>query len=87
MSKWKDRNQIAILLKDQRAMLLNLAQMKLWHLARQHVNSDSAVRHSGASLFLKDKASAFQYVAVKDWWRPVVKEDVDGEKARKRCDD
>lgn len=41
-------------------MLLNLAQMKLWHLARQHVNSDSGVRHTVASLSLEDKADTFQ---------------------------
>lgn len=57
-------------------MLLNLAQMKLWHLARQHVNSDSGVQHTAASLSLEDKAGAFQDMAVKDWWRPAVKENV-----------
>lgn len=41
-------------------MLLNLAQMKLWHLGRQHVNSDSGVRHTAASLSLEDKAVTFQ---------------------------
>lgn len=38
-------------------MLLNSAQIKLWHLARQHVNSDSGVQHTAASL--EDKVGKF----------------------------
>lgn len=41
-------------------MLLNLAQMKLWHLARQHVKFDSGVGHTAAALSSEDKAGAFQ---------------------------
>lgn len=39
--KRKPQNRISILLKDQRAMLLRLASIKLWHLAQPHVNFDS----------------------------------------------
>lgn len=38
-------------------MLLNSVQMKLWHLALQHVNSDSGVQHTTASM--EDKAGKF----------------------------
>lgn len=38
--KRKHQNRISILLKDQRAMLLRLASIKLRHLAQPHVNFD-----------------------------------------------
>lgn len=41
-------------------MLLNLAQIKLWHLAEQHVNSDSGVDNMVALLSLEDTAVTFQ---------------------------
>lgn len=41
-------------------MLLHLASMKLWHLAQQHVNFDSAVKHIVARVSLEDCANTFK---------------------------
>lgn len=57
--KWKDRNRISILLKDQWVVLLHLASIKLWHLAQPHVNFDSAVKHIAACVSLEDPANSF----------------------------
>lgn len=52
--------------------------MKLWHLARQHVNSDSGAGHAPASLSSprRTRPALSKTEAMKDSWRPVVKADV-----------
>lgn len=58
--KWKDRNRISILLKDQRVTLLRLASIKLRHLAQPHFNFDSVVKHIAAYVSLEDCANSFK---------------------------
>lgn len=41
-------------------MLLYLASMKLWHLAQQHVNFDSTVKHVVACVSLENCANSFK---------------------------
>lgn len=64
--------------EDHRAVLLNLARMKLWHLARQHVSADGGVGRAAASLSSprRTRPALFKTEAMKDSWRLVGEEDV-----------